>query len=541
MVTLSDHVHLIGLFRSGTNYARTILEWNYDVDVSYDAYGWKHAMVPTFSNFSSFSYPEGKLVVVVKDPYSALFSWYKYAKKHGRNLRGDTSSFSNFLKNRIYFRDDTNRALAPEYYFLDPVQMWNSVVWNHLSVADQVGGVVVDYDELLRNPEETATTIARHFKLKRKSGEFENPGHTVRNMNDGLHANDKSRYLTNKAFDSPYQVNKQYLLEYSDDDLAFVGRTIDSDVVKRSGIKLGLESEDSTLPALYTVSGDTRLLPFACLLESNRAIDNLSVNVIPFDENATLTRELAKIYGARLVTPDPKWDNLGKAIYGTEEYRPGVPSWRYFRKFNVFDNTRRQAIFADSNIVLLNSVKNSFDALQTHDLVFGDRSRKGRNFPPWATQLLNVLDPNVQDGFNASFWISRCDLFRSLKIETFMRRPKIRVMLGKAPEQSFMLLIAVLLRKRVGALGEIDERVRPTLWGDVSPAKEIEHVLEHNVTRNGKVPLAVKWSGTAFHRKEAVASAHIYKPLVEKVLERVKDSRGLTEALSDQYRVVIQQ
>ena len=122
-----------------------------------------------------------------------------------------------------------------------------------------------------------------------------------------------------------------------------------------------------------------------------------------------------------------------------------------------------------------------------------------------------------------------------------MQRPRMRVMLGNAPEQSFMLLMAVLLRKRIGALGEIDERIRPTVWGDVSPAKEIAHVLEHNVTRNGKVPLAVKWSGAAFHRKEAVASAYIYKPLVEKIRQRVKDSPGLTEALNDQYQVVLQQ
>lgn len=534
-------MHLIGLFRSGTNYARTILEWNYDVSVSYDAYGWKHAMVPTFSNFSSLSYPEGKLVVVVKNPYSALSSWYRYAKKHGRNLRGDTSSFSNFLHNRIYFRDDTNRSLAPEYYFSDPVQMWNSVVWNHLSVADQTGGVVVDYDELLRNPEETATSVARHFGLKRKTAEFENPGHTVRNMNDGLHADDKSRYLTKKTFDSPYQVNKQYLQEYSDDDLAFVARTIDSDVVKRSGIKLDIEDDDATQPVLYTVSGDSRLLPFACLLESNCAIDKLPVHVVPFDEDGPLTRELAEIYGAQLVAPDPKWDKLGQAIYGTEEYRPGVPSWKYFRKLNVFDDTRRRVVFADSNIVLLNSLHDSFDTLKTHDLVFGDRSKKGRNFTPWATQLLSVLDPNLQNGFNASFWMSRCDLFSSLDIEALMQRPRMRVMLGNAPEQSFMLLMAVLLRKRIGALGEIDERIRPTVWGDVSPAKEIAHVLEHNVTRNGKVPLAVKWSGAAFHRKEAVASAYIYKPLVEKIRQRVKDSPGLTEALNDQYQVVLQQ
>ena len=110
-------VNLIGLFRSGTNYVRTLLEWNYNLTVNYDGYGWKHAVVPTFSNASRFTYPDGKVLVVVKNPYSVLLSWYKYAINNGRNIRGDTGSFGSFIRNRIYYQDDFNKSLAPEYYF----------------------------------------------------------------------------------------------------------------------------------------------------------------------------------------------------------------------------------------------------------------------------------------------------------------------------------------------------------------------------------------------------------------------------------------
>ena len=231
-------VNLIGLFRSGTNYARTILEWNYDVTVNYDAYGWKHALVPTFSNASRLTYPDGKLLVVVKNPYSVLLSWYKYAVNNGRNIRGDTRSFSSFLRNRIYFRDDFNKSLAPEYYFPDPVQMWNSVVWNHLSVAEQTGGFVVEYEDLLRSPEETSSIIAHHLGLSRKDAEFICPRNIVRNMGDGLNRDNRSRYITKKEFDSSYYLDREYVREYSEDDLTFVTQSLDADVIKRSGIRL---------------------------------------------------------------------------------------------------------------------------------------------------------------------------------------------------------------------------------------------------------------------------------------------------------------
>jgi len=231
-------VNLIGLFRSGTNYARTILEWNYDVTVNYDAYGWKHALVPTFSNASRLTYPDGKLLVVVKNPYSVLLSWYKYAVNNGRNIRGDTRSFSSFLRNRIYFRDDFNKSLAPEYYFPDPVQMWNSVVWNHLSVAEQTGGFVVEYEDLLRSPEETSSIIAHHLGLSRKGAEFICPRNIVRNMGDGLSRDNRSRYITKKEFDSSYYLDREYVREYSEDDLTFVTQSLDADVIKRSGIRL---------------------------------------------------------------------------------------------------------------------------------------------------------------------------------------------------------------------------------------------------------------------------------------------------------------
>jgi hypothetical protein len=247
-------VNLIGLFRSGTNYVRTLLEWNYDVTVNYDSYGWKHAVVPTFSNASQFTYPDGKTLVVVKNPYSVLLSWFKYAINNGRNIRGDTRSFGDFIRNRIYFRDDTNKSLAPEYYFPNPVEMWNSVVWNHVSVAEQTGGYIVDYEDVLCSAEETSSRIAHRLELTRKSAEFVYPQNVVRNMGDRGGRENSSKYVTKKKFDSSYYLDRKYVREYCEDDLIFVTRLLDTDVITRSGMKLAKHGKyhSDISPARYT-------------------------------------------------------------------------------------------------------------------------------------------------------------------------------------------------------------------------------------------------------------------------------------------------
>lgn len=290
---------------------------------------------------------------------------------------------------------------------------------------------------------------------------------------------------------------------------------------------------------LVTTSSDSRLLPLACLLESNLGIDRMPVRLIPFDDDIVQTRQIVEIYGVELIDPDPKWDRLGQALFSDREYRPGVPSWKYFRKLNVFNGRPENVIFADSNVVLLNSLTPVLDALAEYDIVFGDRSREGRNFPPWASTLLNILDPTLRDGFNASFWATRADLFADVDIDALADRPNIRLMLAKAPEQSFLQLLAVLLRKKQGVLGEIDPGIRPTLWGDVSPPAEIAYALKHNRTRNGKTPLAIKWSGTSFHHRETIKSSQIYESMFQRILDRVARNRDVVTALEDQYRITI--
>lgn len=226
-------LNLLGLFRSGTNFTRSVLEWNYDVEIFYDAYGWKHTVVPTFTRTSSFKYPKGGLLVVVKNPYSTLRSWFSYARKNGRNLRCNTDTFGQFLSHPIIFFDEGNPGISPEYYYSSPIQMWNGVVWNHLSVADQLGGSVVDYDMMLIDPETCCDRIARIQGFTRTSQEFTVPEQVTVNMNDAMRPAEKSAYTLKRKFDKSYFTEKQYLQDFSEEDMSWVSRELDARLLKR--------------------------------------------------------------------------------------------------------------------------------------------------------------------------------------------------------------------------------------------------------------------------------------------------------------------
>lgn len=228
---------LLGLFRTGTNYARTILELNYDVSVEYDRLGWKHGLIPTYTKHSKIAYPNIPVLVIVKDPLATFFSWFQYINKNRKNIKSDATTFSEFLHSKIIFRDDFSKV-SPEYYFSNPMQMWNSVVWNHISYSEQVNGHVFHYEQLLVNPKEVCEKIAEEFNFNTKSATFFIPQNITKNMSDAINRSpdDISSYCQNKTFEKKdFFLDKQYLSHFSEDDINFVYNELSAQLLDRLG------------------------------------------------------------------------------------------------------------------------------------------------------------------------------------------------------------------------------------------------------------------------------------------------------------------
>lgn len=226
-------ISLIGLFRSGTNYTRTLLELNYNVVINYNLWGWKHGLMPTFSDGSKINYDNDNILLIIKDPYSTLDSWFSYLLENGKNLRGSKESFGSFLRSPIYFFDEGNNS-APEYYFSNPIQMWISVVWNHVSFVEKMNGYIIQYESLLHNPEETLNKIANKFNLKKKVNEFILPKKITHNMPDKKKRTNETDYLTGENFaKKDYFLNKEYLKKFTEEDLIFFEKELNKEIWKK--------------------------------------------------------------------------------------------------------------------------------------------------------------------------------------------------------------------------------------------------------------------------------------------------------------------
>ncbi len=224
---------IIGLFRSGTNYTRTLLELNYKTMTFYDSHGWKHGIIPTFTKGSGYVYSDFPTITVIKDPLAILDSWFKYMIGHNVNFRILTTddSFSSFIRSKIYYFNGADK-IHPEYVFQNPIQMWNFIVWNHISFVKQTNGVYVRYEDLLNNPEETCSKISNKFQFERKTDKFAVPEKVTKNMVSNMKRKSEEVYFRNKTFDKKdYFNDKKYLDKFSPDDLLFVKKELDNELL----------------------------------------------------------------------------------------------------------------------------------------------------------------------------------------------------------------------------------------------------------------------------------------------------------------------
>lgn len=289
---------------------------------------------------------------------------------------------------------------------------------------------------------------------------------------------------------------------------------------------------------IYTMCNDTRLSSLAILLESNSQYDNMKIKIIPFDENIEKTKELCTIYNAEIIKTEEKWDQLGQSLYKEEEYRPNIKSWNYFRKLNVFNEENENFIFLDSNVVILNSLYPVIKLLDKQDIVFGARSLVNRNFTSWAKTLINILNPYIKDGFNAGFWCTNSNLFKSLDIKEIYLHPQIRSCLTVSPEQSFLSLMVALKNFNVSLIGDEIKNSWIMLAGETLKLESIVQ-KEKLFFLDNKNILTIKWTGVHYSKSNKIPKWEIVLPFVEALNEKVKENNSLESILKRDFNQLI--
>lgn len=229
-------IALLGIFRSGTNFTRTVMEWNYECQMVTDEFGWKHGFYPVVVERSKVRYPDIDVVFVTKSPFSTIASLYRYYTSNGRNIIS-SKDWKQFLTQRFVIYDYFQKY-SPQYRFANVVDYWNSMNWNYYSVKRPgITGVHVRYEDMLVTPLQSARSIADILKLSARfinDDNFRVPEYVTRNMGDQERKTD-SDYLTDMRFSHmPYE-KREYLQLFDADDINFVVRNLDIPLVSELG------------------------------------------------------------------------------------------------------------------------------------------------------------------------------------------------------------------------------------------------------------------------------------------------------------------
>jgi hypothetical protein len=229
-------VAIMGMFRSGTNYTRTVMEWNFDVVVEYNTYGWKHGLFPILSSQCSIIVPNVPLLTISKHPLAALESLFRYYLTNGKNLRA-SKSFDSFLRNPIVIFDQSLLS-SSELWFRNPIDYYNTLYLNLLSARSVVSsGTHIKYEDAIASPSLEFERISNILNLDRKAaGKIEPiiiPEHRTRNMGEGKKRSDPSVYVSTNVFSPDYYIKQEYRSAYSGADLLWVRSQINEELMEK--------------------------------------------------------------------------------------------------------------------------------------------------------------------------------------------------------------------------------------------------------------------------------------------------------------------
>jgi len=231
-----SRVAVIGAMRSGTNLVTTLLVQHWHIRVDDGAYGWKHSGVPVFKHHSPFRYPKVPIILVTKDPYAFVLSMFKYSNSDTNavkriSLRG-SQIFDDFLRSPIYIWD-SQLSGSPEMRFSDPIEYWNFLHWNIVSLNPKRFKVIqFRYEDILENPS-ILQRISAITKARQKLDEINLPANVLKRGNGS-----KQNKTYDREFNGSIYTHRKYLENLSSEQISFISARVDRSLMKTLGYDL---------------------------------------------------------------------------------------------------------------------------------------------------------------------------------------------------------------------------------------------------------------------------------------------------------------
>jgi hypothetical protein len=222
-------VKIHGIFRSGTNLAKFMLQQQFECAPAFHLGGHKHLPLPCIPGTTEHAWT--RTVVCVKNPLASLVSLFRYAQRVRFKHFDCGRTWDRFLRRRMVIRIDGS-SVWPAYRFADPVDYWNAFYANAFSIpAEHL--FILNYEALLRDPALVMDQLAERFPdLTRTNVACTLPGNKVSRGTDSQ----AQAILEENAFeDAAWYQERRYLAEFDDTLFAYVTRRIDRDVLGAAG------------------------------------------------------------------------------------------------------------------------------------------------------------------------------------------------------------------------------------------------------------------------------------------------------------------
>lgn len=218
-----------GLFRSGTNYTKTLLENNFKCDVSFSTFGWKHSFIPEMSNTKKKNGHYDLGFLLTKNPFSFINSLYNYHIKEQMNIKA-SQDFNEFLTERVVIYNSHNPN-SQMFKFKNPAEMWNQLNFNFYHTPKFKH---IKYEELLEDPYNILNDAIKTFDvpLKTSKDSFVIPEKKVKRMGDKKHGVSINDYEMKQAFDSSEYSKNLYMTNFTKQQKDFVLKELDEEVIQ---------------------------------------------------------------------------------------------------------------------------------------------------------------------------------------------------------------------------------------------------------------------------------------------------------------------
>ena len=221
---------IFGAFRTGSNLVRGLLELNFDVLVHNNNYAYKHIPIPADFKDNEYKPFPIKLVSTVKDPFAFLDSTFRYCEKKNFLNIDAGRTFDEFCHKRFIVFDGGFKGF-PRYRFANPIQYWNSLYHNLLSLPEQQN-IVVRYEDLLEDMEGEILKIGEKYELGLKKKEFVFATGVTINLGDPKRSSPNDYFQDHQFERKEYYLERQYMERFSDEQKDFIYSELDQDLMQ---------------------------------------------------------------------------------------------------------------------------------------------------------------------------------------------------------------------------------------------------------------------------------------------------------------------